>query len=257
MKELTRDELIKILENHKHFLKRDVPNWQSMRADLSFTNLSGANLVFANLARANLHGANLSGANLLYAILNYSDLSCADLSRANLACAELYHCNLLGSRLIRADLSYSDLSWAELSCADLREVNLRGANLYSAITYGSYICNARNIPYIPMVCPEEGEFIAYKKARSNIILKLLIPEDAKRCSGISRKCRCNKAIVLEMQNCKGEIIDVKEAYSIKDPSFTYRIGETVEVSDFDGNRWDECSTGIHFFLNRQEAINYC
>ena len=211
MIKLTRDELNKILENHKHFLKEDIYNWQSMRADLTGANLTEANLSWANLSRANLSEANLT---------------VVDLTGANLTRANLIEANLTGAYLSEANLTRANLSGAE------------------------------NIPYIPMICPEEGSFIAYKKVRSNIILKLLIPKDAKRCSGLSRKCRCNKAIVLEMQNYNGESIDVKEAYSIFDKSFKYRIGETVEVSDFDEDRWNECSTGIHFFINRQEAIEY-
>ena len=38
--------------------------------------------------------------------------------------------------------------------------------------------------------------------------------------------------------------------------FRVKTGETVEVPDFDENRWNECSTGIHFFITRQEAVNY-
>lgn len=46
------------------------------------------------------------------------------------------------------------------------------------------------------------------------------------------------------------------AISKHDSSFVYRIGETVEVTDFDQNRWNECSTGIHFFMNREDAVKY-
>ena len=38
--------------------------------------------------------------------------------------------------------------------------------------------------------------------------------------------------------------------------FKYTVGETVEVKDFDPDRWNECSTGIHFFMDRQEAVEY-
>lgn len=37
---------------------------------------------------------------------------------------------------------------------------------------------------------------------------------------------------------------------------TYEVGKTVKVDDFDEDRWSECSRGIHFFMNRQEAIDY-
>ena len=46
------------------------------------------------------------------------------------------------------------------------------------------------------------------------------------------------------------------AHSVFDENFIYRVGETVEVKDFDENRWDECSTGIHFFITRGEAASY-
>ena len=34
------------------------------------------------------------------------------------------------------------------------------------------------------------------------------------------------------------------------------LNATVEVDNFCENRWNECAPGIHFFINRQEAINY-
>lgn len=36
----------------------------------------------------------------------------------------------------------------------------------------------------------------------------------------------------------------------------YHVGEIVRVDNFDDNRWRECSTGIHFFMTRDEAVRY-
>ena len=47
-----------------------------------------------------------------------------------------------------------------------------------------------------------------------------------------------------------------EVQSAYDQSFVYRVGETVEVSDFCEDRWDECAAGIHFFITRKEAEDY-
>ena len=85
---------------------------------------------------------------------------------------------------------------------------------------------------------------------------LEIPEDAKRLSATGRKCRCNKAKVLEIQNLDGTKADINEVRSDYTAAFIYRVGETVSVDDFCEDRWDECSAGIHFFINRQEAVNY-
>lgn len=39
-------------------------------------------------------------------------------------------------------------------------------------------------------------------------------------------------------------------------TYTHKKGETIHVEDFDTNRWNECATGIHFFITRIEAVAY-
>ena len=41
-----------------------------------------------------------------------------------------------------------------------------------------------------------------------------------------------------------------------DSKFIYTVGEIVEEPNFDDDRWNECAPGIHFFINRQEAVLY-
>lgn len=137
-----------------------------------------------------------------------------------------------GANLRYADLRYANLRSANLSSADLSDANLNEG------TFG-----------ITINCPEEGSFIAYKKCDGKIV-KLLIPEDAKRSSATTYKCRASKATCLEIEGGLTEIA------SDRDADFIYRVGETIEVSDFDDNRWKECSTGIHFFINQKMAKQY-
>ena len=275
MKKLTQKQINKILEEHKHWLNEDCEGWETMKADFSYCELNhtdlshtylrdanlsqtnlrgadlscaylrGANLRGANLSHTNLRGANLSGAYLSDAYLSDAYLSCADLRDANLSCADLSCAYLRGAYLRDANLSCANLRGADLRDANLSQTNLRGADLSCA----------EGVPYIPMVCPEEGDFIGWKKA-GNKIVKLLIPQDALRSSATTRKCRCDKAEVVEIYNIDGTIADERIVSSSYDSSFTYEVGKTVEVQDFDTNRWEECTRGIHFFINRQEAINY-
>ena len=149
----------------------------------------------------------------------------------------------------RADLRWADLRGANLYKADLSGADLSGANLYKADLSGAKLD-------WPLACQEKGSFIGYKKCRNNLIVKLEIPEDAYRCSATSKKCRCSKAKVLSITNLYGSESKSGVAVSKYDSSFVYRIGETVEVTDFDQNRWNECSTGIHFFMNREDAVKY-
>lgn len=121
--------------------------------------------------------------------------------------------------------------------------------------------------YYPINCPSHGSFIGWKKVmykdgsetgkKSYALVKLEIPEDAKRSSAStsSRKCRCSKAKVLE-------IVDVgtqEPLTRVTSKNFTpteYIVGEMVYPDSFDDNRWHECSHGIHFFINKEDALNY-
>ena len=218
-------------------------------ADLKGANLRGADLWCASLWNANLEGANLSGADLRDANLESANLSGADLKGADLNDADLTYTDLKSANLWGADLWCADFSGADLRGADLRYANLEGANLSGADLRDAKI-------NFHIACPEKGSFIAFKKAGNNYIVELLIPEDARRCSATSKKCRCNKAKVLSITKIDGTSDGVDTVYSIYDETFAYKIGELVEVKDFDDNRWNECSTGIHFFLTRQEAVEY-
>ena len=158
-----------------------------------------------------------------------------------------------GANLSGADLRSANLRSADLSGADLRSANLSGADLSGA--------NLLNVRYnectgfFALVCPEEGSFIGYKKANGHIV-KLRITEDALRSSATSRKCRCSKAEVLSITTLDGEDDGVTSIPSNYDSNFIYRVGTTVEVEDFETDRWDECAAGIHFFITRQEAVQY-
>ena len=171
--------------------------------------------------------------------LTYADLSGANLSDANLSDANLRRANLSG-----ADLRHANLSGANLSGANLSGANLSDANLSDEST-----------GFLLSQCPSEGSFIAWKKASGKIV-KLQITEDSKRSSATTLKCRCSKAIVLDIQNQDGSESVVTEVCSNYTSSFIYEIGKIVEEPNFDDNRFNECSSGIHFFISREMAVKY-
>ena len=253
--EIGNRTLAEVIENHKHWWSEDCEGWQSMRAYLSRADLSGADLSGANLSGAYLSGAYLSRANLSRADLSGADLSGAYLSGAYLIGAYLSRADLSGANLSGAYLSGADLIGAYLSGANLIGADLSGAYLSGADLSGADLSGAKNVPYIPYACPDFGMFIGFKKA-SGYIVVLEIPEDAKRLSATGRKCRCDKAKVLEIQNIDGTKANVTKVKSGYDSGFVYEVGKTISVDNFCEDRWKECSPGIHFFINRQEAVNY-
>lgn len=130
--------------------------------------------------------------------------------------------------------------------------NLRGADLCGADLRDADLCGAKGTY---MACPTDGSFIGWKKA-SGYIVKLQITEDARRSSAGGEKCRCDKAYVVEIQNIDGTKAGIETVHSNHDANFVYTVGATVEVSDFDGDRWNECAPGIHFFIDRRAAVEY-
>jgi hypothetical protein len=99
------------------------------------------------------------------------------------------------------------------------------------------------------ICPE-GDIIGWKKCKGGVIVKLLIPADAKRSNATGRKCRAEYAKVLEIFGDDIALSDYDGGKTI------YKAGETVIPDKWDDNRWDECSNGIHFFITRAEAEAY-
>lgn len=160
------------------------------------------------------------------------------------------------------DFSNSDLNSANFKECSFTNCTFKGAKLPEHFQPRRMV-NCKNVPYVPMACPEEGWFIGYKMAASrpdnngisDRIVTLLIPEDAKRSSAGGRKCRCDKAEVISINALNGEEQSV--AFSVFDEKFKYIVGAAVSVPDFNENRWEECAPGIHFFINKKEALKYC
>ena len=213
---MTREELNKIVEQHQHWIHEDCEGWIGMRADLTEANLTGANFTRANLTRANLTRANFTGANLYGA--NFTE---ADLTRTNFTEADLTRANLYGANLTRADLT--------------------GANLYGANLYGADQFRLGKVLDEPLT--------GYKKTREGVVITAEIPAGAIVFCINGSKCRTNRAKITDMDG--HEVL-----HSSYDNSFEYRLGQEIEIKDFNLMYNVECASGFHFFRTRKEAEDY-
>jgi len=83
----------------------------------------------------------------------------------------------------------------------------------------------------------------------------LIPGSAQRTSSlIGRKCRANEALVVGVAH--GDANDTGIYRSLRVSRFTYEIGKMASEPSFNPDVRVECTTGIHFFITKEEAINY-
>ena len=183
---MTQKELDKIVEQHQHWIHKDVDGWEGMRADLCDKDLSGLSLVGASLVGASLDGARLDGARL--------DGACLD-------GASLVGASLVGANKIRL-----------------------GQILTEPLT-------------------------GYKKTKEGVVITAEIPAGAIVFCINGRKCRTNRAKITDMAGH-----DV--LHSQYDNSFEYRLGQEIEIKDFNLMYNVECASGFHFFRTREEAENY-
>lgn len=191
------------------------------------------------------------------------------------------HCDFTGGtfgdcNFVASNINYCKLSYAQFIGGSIRNTSFGFSNVEHVMfnninAYGVTFdhcdierCNVveSNIT-LPQMIPSTGSFIAWKKAlcgmegesQSVVIIKLRIPEDAKRCC-VSHKCRASKVDVLGFETLDGQkLSDHSFVHSWYDHNFMYRIG-TVEPLCFDDDLTAQCSDGIHFFLNRDDAVAY-
>ena len=180
--------------------------------------------------KANLYGANLEGANL----------EGANLKGANLEGANLYGANLEGANLKGANLYVANLYVANLEGANLKGANLKGANLYGANLEGEDF-RLGKILTEPMT--------GYKKTQEGVVITAEIPVGAIVFCINGSKCRTNRAKITDMAGH-----DV--LHSQYDNSFEYRLGQEIEIKDFNLMYNVECASGFHFFRTREEVENY-
>ena len=223
---------------------------KNINGDVLFSHTAEDNTITLTVEAAVSCGVSLANANLAGTCLAVADLTGADLTGADLTGADISWADLADANLKDANLKDADLKGAFLEGADLNEADITGAKLNWANLNG-----AKNIPFIPLSCPSEGAFTAWKKVNNEYLVKIQIPEDARRCSATTRKCRCDKAMVLDITSLDGNK-HYDEVTNNRYNETIYKVGEFVYPDSFDENRWNECSNGIHFFINKQDAINY-
>lgn len=178
--------------------------------------------------------------------------------------ANFRYANLENSKFENSNLAYADFKSANLSGMEVRNIDMTGAdfcgaNVYSAVFEGTIlkdVLSDSKTKWFSLRCPKEGAFIGWKCCSELRVVQLLIPKDAKRVSATRESCRTDKAKVLSIKS-----IDETKIYdwaqSTVDPDFFYERGKwAYPANGFEEDRWKDSSRGIHFFMNRDEAIEY-
>ena len=175
-----------------------------------------------------------------------ADLRYKDLSGLSLDGASLVGASLDGARLVRASLDGARLVRASLDGASLDGARLDGASLDGASLVGARLDGAEKIRLGQILTePMTG----YKKTKEDVVITAEIPAGAIVFCINGSKCRTNRAKITDMAGH-----DV--LHSQYDNSFEYRLGQDIEIKDFNLMYNVECASGFHFFRTRKEAEEY-
>ena len=267
-KQLSHKDFDAIVASHKEWLqnhsKGKCARFENVKISFKFENIDLTQAVFDNVS-------------MRYVCVENVKFDCAEFTDCDLEGSSFENCTFkhtdLGmNKLSNADFTDCDLTDACVQSTNFQEVYFINVNFTNVDANGTDFRNAdfdnckfENMRYdectagFALACPETGAFTAYKKARlynrDNCIVQLEVPADALRSSATTRKCRVSKAKVVAVYDENGKSIQ-KNAYSNHTKSFVYRIGQMIEVKNFDKDRWHECAPGIHCFITKKEAELY-
>lgn len=233
MKRLCKKELEQRIQEREEGERLSFREMELWDMDLTDMNLSNMEFLLCSFQNTILNGVSFENSSVENTLFDGCPMRGADFKNAFMRTASFRYC-------------------------DMRECNIEGANLFGAVLEFADlegIISNEDTQWFRLRCPEEGAFLAYKKCVNDRLVQLLVPADAKRTSATMPSCRCNKAKVLTIKSFDyTESFD--EAWSLVDENFVYRVGQWVEVKDFNENRWQDSTTGIHFWLTREEAKAY-
>ena len=230
---MTREELLARIAARKDGERLDFSRVEMKHTDFSGCDLSNCDFLWADFEACCFEGAKLDGSRFDHSLMP--------------------HCSFRRASMRGTSIEACNVRWA-----DFTEAHAEGANFFMAVmeyTVNDGIVIDDATRWYRMHCPETGAFVAYKKCFDLRIVQLLIPADARRVSPTSPWGRCDKAKVLSIWNFEGtERYD--EASSLQTDRFVDKLGEWVEEPRFNPDRWLESAPGIHFWMTRQEAIDY-
>ena len=266
---------------HCRFSQTDFTGSTLVGSNFSLAHLISTSLVNCYCKNSVFDGATIENSNLFNSNFTNSNFRSVSFKNTVANYTQFLYCDFLNGSFYKIDFIGADFTDAIINKCEFNKYNLKSVIINYVSMFGCSVSftnlenvkfvdtsikyvsfkNNQNMPYASMSCPSDGSFIGWKKVDNRYLIKLQIPEDAKRSSATYFKCRCDKALVLEITDLKNNDKSIKnitntKAYNCYGSKVNYIVGEMVYPDSFDDNRWNECSNGIHFFINKQDAINY-
>ena len=237
-------------------MKKDLK--EALNNNFANMDLRGVDFTGQNLSQANFEGANLEGATFIDATLVSTNFEGANLRNVDFSCANAWSANFnetnckdtvfLSANLTETSFEGADLDGTSFAQANLTEANLQDTNISTA-EFDNTVC-------IYPVCPDTGSFTGWTLAEdskgNDFLIKAMIPWQAKRSSGTTRKCRTNKLYIDKIFTINGE--DVPKSFRLKNRDIKTAVGESLVDDDYEIDRFKISSSDLYFWISKEEAL---
>lgn len=261
LRTVTQEELNILLGKYGEYFEDEEDDIETIDLDLSYTRLIGLDfsereefsqkiIAFGTFEGAYIENCTFKSVfapkvNFDGAVIKNTSFLCGDFKESSFKGTKIEGCDFTGTDLYKADFTgcfIENIRWSQLT------------NLKGSLGFPEDI--------IPYVCPKSGRFVAYMPALKRLepdprtgfdgcVVEIEVPGDAKRLSGTSKACWCDKAKVLRILNPDGTEADITKAFCDYVGGAVH-IGEMVEVKDFCEERW--YGKGIGFFMDFHDAV---
>lgn len=269
---MTREEFNKVLDEHKKWLDTGATSEsEGKKMQLDYEVVSGIcndfDFAYAVAQRCIFRSVTFVGCKFTSTrIPQCSFFGCTfrncDFDDADFTHCMFYRCEFIMCSLNACDLEYSTIlfsvfhkstlsmcifRYSSIIRSDLRtsrfaiDVRLEGANIQNSYLPDEYYRVLGKVLAEPI--------IGYKKTREGVVIKAEIPAGAFVFSINGKKCRTNRAKIIDMN---GHAV----LHSGYDFHFEYTLGQEIEILDFDPCYSHECAPGFHFFMTEEEARIY-
>jgi len=171
-------------------------------------------------------------------------------------------CNISAVDFRNVDLSYSEWLDTYVNHVNMPEsvflkANFRKTHIFD-VDFSTANMSDINIDYTVTGLQDapEGDLVMYGK-KHGWIVTMLIPKEAKRSWATTRKLRAEYVKTLEIDPSRGYTRSRLIHSSHRSKSIVvYEVGKMTYPDSWDDNRWNECSHGIHGFLDKREAVTW-
>lgn len=242
-------------ELREELAKRDAMDNASGKSSTEYIKDTKHDLREVKFKNMNLQGWDLSNLDLYKASFENCRLNGAVMNNCRADHIAFYDCDIRNLKLTNSmsravSFRYNDMEGIDISGSDIYASVLEDAHNQDKVIYDD------RTRWYKMSCPEEGAFIAWKCCTDLRVVQMLVPADAKRCMAAMETGRASKVKVLTIKSID-ETEEFDWAQSTVDPDFYYERGQWLEPANgFQEDRWKDSSPGIHFFLDRQQCVDY-